>query len=208
MTRRVHIYVEGGGKGSEGKVKLRQGFSKFLEASAEAAQARKGQIRVFPCGSRGSTFDKFCEGLTVDPDVFNVLLVDSEGPVDDVKPWDHLQSNDGWKNPSAADDQCHLMVQVMESWFIADVDALTRFYGQNFNASAIPKDDNVERVDKPRVLSSLDTASRKTQKGEYKKQIKHASKLLSLLDPETVRRRAPHCDRLLKTLGEKVGMAS
>lgn len=206
MTREVRIYVEGGGDGGKGKAAIRRGFSAFLNEFHEAARTRKGGVTVIACGSRNSTFDDFRTGLATNPDAFNVLLVDSEGPVSG-KAWDHLHTRDNWQRPSATDNQCHLMVQTMESWFIADRKALEEFYGQNFNVSAIPKHDDVEQVEKERVSSALKDASRQTKKGEYHK-IRHGSKLLALIDPETVRRKARHCDRLLKTLGEKVGIAS
>lgn len=205
MTK-VRIYVEGGGDGGKGKAAIRRGFGAFLNSFHEAARTRRGGVSVIACGKRKSAFDDFKTGLATHPDAFNVLLVDSEGPVNG-KAWDHLHTRDKWKKPSAADDQCHLMVQTMESWLIADLKALETFYGQNFNASAIPRHDDVEQVEKKRVLSALEDASRQTQKGRYHK-IRHASKLLALIDPETVRRKAPHCDRLLKTLGEKAGISA
>lgn len=206
MTK-VRIYVEGGGDGGKGKAVIRLGFRAFFKAFHEAARKRKGGVTVIACGSRKSAFDDFRAALGMHPAAFCILLVDSEGPVDG-KPWEHLHNRDGWKKPSAADDQCHLMVQTMESWFIADLKALEKFYGQGFNASAIPKHVDVEKVEKKQVSSALRDASRQThEKGRYHK-IRHASKLLERIDPETVRGRAPHCDRLLKTLGEKVGISA
>jgi hypothetical protein len=45
----------------------------------------------------------------------------------------------------------------------------------------------------------LEAATRKTSQGEYHK-TRHAFKLLEILTPETVRAKAPHCERLFATV--------
>jgi len=72
----------------------------------------------------------------------NILLVDAESAVQGY-PWKHLQQTDGWRI-CGSDKCCHLMVQVMEAWLIADKDALKNFYGQKFRKKAIPSRENVE----------------------------------------------------------------
>ena len=53
-----------------------------------------------------------------------VLLVDAEAPVSAPQPLGSTcgTRDDQWTRPQLAQrhDQCHLMVQVMESWFLAD----------------------------------------------------------------------------------------
>ncbi len=78
------------------------------------------------------------------------------GEYETWKPWSLLASRggDGWKKPENADDKdCHLMVQLMETWLIADRETLANYYGQGFNVNAlsnrneielIPKDDNIK----------------------------------------------------------------
>ena len=51
----------------------------------------------------------------------------------------HLMSRDGWNLPDISAERYRLMVQMMEAWLVADRDALSRFYGQRFNANAIPE---------------------------------------------------------------------
>lgn len=63
-------------------------------------------------------------------------------------------------------DQCHLMVQTMEAWFIADADTLAQFYGQHFNRNSLPGAKDVETIDKSRIEKALDAATRHTTKGE------------------------------------------
>ncbi|MHC5728050.1 MAG: DUF4276 family protein, partial [Nostoc sp.] len=65
----------------------------------------------------------------------------------------------------------------------------------------------VETIDKDSLERSLKTATRNTTKGEYQK-IKHASKLLELLDVDKVRKASPSCDRLFTTLTEIMGASA
>ncbi len=191
MVREVRIHVEGGGNGPEGKDQLRRGFGQFFGTLYDAARSKRVKIRTIACGSRGATFDRFSQALIDYPQSFNVLLVDSEEPVNKGRR-EHLIARDGWPLGGTPEEKCHLMVQVMETWLIADTDALRRFYGQGFNANPIPNPANLESVDKSRVLAALREATRKTQKGEYGK-IKHGSGLLAVASSEVVRQHLEHC---------------
>jgi hypothetical protein len=91
----------------------------------------------------------------------------------------------------------------MESWFLADVDALKSFYGKEFKESAIPKNKNVEAIEKERVEKSLKTATVKTQKGEYHK-IEHGTKILELINTKKVRDAALHCQKLFEAILEEI----
>jgi hypothetical protein len=167
--------------------------------------AREHHIRwhVVACGSRQSAFDDFEIALRQHPDAFNVLLVDAEGPVT-RSPWDHLQDRDHWSIQGIPGDHCHLMVQVMEAWIVADIETLRRFYGQGFNANPIPGQEDVESIAKADLERALIQATRNTQKGEYHK-IRHGPKILALVDVNKIRNRAQHCDRMFTTLSNKIG---
>jgi hypothetical protein len=93
------------------------------------------------------------------------------------------------------------MVQAMEAWFLADIDTLKKFYGQGFRENSIPRNLNVEKIDKDSLEPSLKEATRNTVKGEYQK-IQHASKLLELLNVAKVREASHYCDRLFTTLAQ------
>ncbi|MBD2778213.1 DUF4276 family protein [Iningainema tapete] len=198
MVKEIRIYIEGGGDGKNTKALLRQGFSKFFQDIVNQARSQKIAWQIILCGSRNNAFRDFKNALKSHPDAFNVLLVDSEASVKQ-SPWEHLQSRDNWIVPEIDDSHCHLMVQTMEAWFIADVDTLKKFYGQGFKENAILRTINVETIDKDSLASSLTAATCNTSKGEYQK-IKHASKLLEMLDVEKVRKASTHCDRLFTTL--------
>jgi hypothetical protein len=195
----IRIYVEGGGD-KDSKARMRQAFSQFLSASRNAARQQRVQWSVILCGSRDDTFKAFQRDQKLFPGARLFLLVDAEDEVT-TPPREHLMARDPWDLSFATDDQCHLMAQVMESWFVADPDALARFYGQQFGARQIPARKNVEEVPKAEVEAVLKSSTAKTQKGEYHK-IKHGPAILEKLDPDRVRARAPHCERLFQTLAE------
>mgnify|MGYP001499078394 CR=1 FL=1 len=190
----IRLYIEGGGNSKDTKSFLLQGFRGFLRDLVSEARSRRIQWRPVMCGPRQAAFDAFRIALRQHPDALNVLLVDAEGPVQDT-PWRHLGQRDGWECNGWPDDQCHLMTQAMEAWFIADIATLATFYGVGFNPNSIPKNPDVEQVAKIQLETSLKAATRGTQKGESH-QIYHASRLLAVIDATTVRRASRHCDRL------------
>ena len=195
----IRIYVEGGGD-KDSKARMRQAFSQFLREPRERAYLQRRALRVIPCGSRDDTFKAFRAGVRDHPEDRVFLLVDAEQAVAGT-PREHLSARDPWDLSFAGDEQCHLMAQVMESWFLADSAALERFYGQHFGVKQIPARTNVEEVPKTEVEAALKNSTIRTQKGEYHK-IRHGPLILESLDPEKVRARAPHCARLFKMLAE------
>jgi hypothetical protein len=198
-VRELWIFIEGGrSRGS--KDQLRQAFGKFLAGPREAARQKGLHWRIVMCGSRDDAFKAFRHAVRDQPGDHLFLLVDAEGEVAGT-PREHLAARDPWDLSVAEDNQCHLMAQVMESWFLADPEALARFYGQHFGAKQIPARKNVEEVPKAEVEVALKNATAKTQKGEYHK-IRHGPQILESLDPDRVRARAPHCERLFEKLGE------
>lgn len=192
--RRVRIFVEGGGEGAQNRAALRNGFRSFFERSGSRCE-------VVVCGRRDAAFKSWKAALSSEPESFNVLLVDSEGSVSEGTPLSrHLAKSDpSWQLPPGGEGSCHLMVQMMEAWFLADPEALTAYYGQYFGAKALPSRPNVEQIAKADVERSVKEATKRTRKGEYHK-IRHGAELLARIDPEKVRKRAPHCERLLATL--------
>ncbi|MEA5577731.1 DUF4276 family protein [Anabaena sp. UHCC 0451] len=205
MVKEIRIYIEGGGDSKNQKSSLRKGFSKFFLKLVKEATTKNIKWNIIMCGTRNDTFRDFQTALKSHPDAFNILLVDAEAPVNKKSPWEHLKLRDNWNKPAGVDDDnCHLMVQTMEAWFIADIATLKKFYGQGFKESGIPKTTNVETIAKDNLERTLKIASSRTTKGEYHK-IKHASKLLELLDVTKVRQSSPYCDRLFNTLISRIG---
>lgn len=199
----VKIFVEGGGDASSLRAECRHGFSCFF-----AAAGLKGKMpRIVACGTRHDAYDSFCTAIIHGESAF--LLVDSEEALnaayrhdDDPaqwRPWAHLKQRDNWdKPPSALDSDCHLMVQCMETWFIADRKALQTFFGQGFNAKALPAEGNkVESLSKNQIYQALSEATKNCKtKARYGKG-EHSFKILARLAPERVTAASPWAKRLV-----------
>jgi hypothetical protein len=209
----VKLYVEGGGDAASLKTACREGFSKFLEKAGF-----KGRMpRIVACGSRGDAFDSFCTAIRNQE--LAMLLVDSEAPMSALAqpgdaqqpgdrarwlPWQHLQQRqgDGWQKPAGSDDwQCHLMVQCMESWLLADRRTLKEFFGQGYQEGQLPALGNsVECMPKVQVYDALAKATRGCKsKSQYGKG-EHSFKLLGLIDPSKVCEASPWAKRFIESL--------
>jgi hypothetical protein len=194
----IRIYVEGGFEGST-KSNCRRAFGAFLGKVIPPTT-----FRVIASGSRQKVYEDFGTALRQRPGDFVMLLVDSEAVVT-VAAWQHLnqRQDDGWQRPAGAtNDQVHLMVQVMEAWFLADQQALARYYGQGFLRNSLPRQRNIEQIDKERVFAALRHASTRTQKGPYHK-TRHGFELLEVIDPALVRRASTHAEALLTVLTKR-----
>lgn len=195
---RVRIYVEGGFEGST-QSKCRNAFTAFLEKVI-----RPGSFKVIASGSRQKAYEDFRSAVRQHPGDYVVLLVDSETPVT-ATPWQHLNTREGdkWQRPAGvADDQAHLMVQVMEAWFLADQETLSTYYGQRFLRSSLPRRRDIEQIAKNRVFETLHHASRHTQKGSYHK-TRHGFDLLELINPALVRGASRHAENLFAVLNRE-----
>ena len=91
------------------------------------------------------------------------------------------------------------MAVSMETWLVADADRLALYYGQGFQASALPSHAQLERVVKPTLNTGLARATRHTTKGEYSKG-SHSFAVLATLDPAVIERRSPHAKRFFDFL--------
>lgn len=198
MVKEIRLYVEGGGN-KNSRNELRKGFNSFFSELIKKAQDKGIALRTIPCGSRNSTYEDFAKAVEDHRDAFVALLVDSDGPVTQT-PWRHLT----WDPCGRDDDHCHLMVQMMEAWFVADADKLKEFYGRGFNENAIPRDKDIERIEKARLESALREATRHTSKKTYDK-TRDAPKLLALIDAAKVRQASRHCSRVFDILIGQIG---
>ena len=191
----VKVYVEGGGDTKKQKSTFRKGFVTFIEK----AGLKKNMPEITPCGGRNDTFARFkATHAGNNEKVF--LLVDAEAPVAEAEPWQHLKERDGWDRPiGAKDEQCHLMVQFMESWFMADRDALRNYYNGGFREQALSKNPNIEAILKQDVNNSLKSATKDTGKGDYHKG-NHSSGILETLDPAKVMSASPYAKRFIDCL--------
>jgi hypothetical protein len=188
--------VEGGGDAASTKAACREGFCKFFQKITPPGATPK----VVASGGRRKAFDNFCDALRSHPNEVILLLVDSERSVT-TGVWAHLRAKpDRWRRPvGATEEQAHMMVQCMESWFLADKETLKEFYSDGFRVNALPEHANVELVAKDEANSSLKQASKRTQKGEYHK-THHGYRLLEIINPAKVRSASAHAARFFDEL--------
>lgn len=84
----------------------------------------------------------------------------------------------------------------MESWFLADIDALVDYFEMDLR-KALRGNPDVEEIPKRDVLDRLKAATN----GRYHK-TRDAPHLLKRIRPDRVKRAAPHCRRLFDTVVE------
>ncbi|MFT4102278.1 MAG: DUF4276 family protein [Burkholderiaceae bacterium] len=206
----VKLYVEGGGETAALRAACREGFKTFISRAGIERRPR-----IVACGSRQDAYDSFCTAIQNGEDAF--LLVDSEtvvaawhqkGQPDAWQPWAHLKTaqGNGWDKPThSADTDCHLMVQVMESWLLADREALKAFFGQGFKDNALPAASNaIEGIAKPQVYNALAQATSNCKtKSTYGKG-EHSFKVLTQIDPAKVVQASPWAKRFVDELRKKM----
>ena len=190
------LYVEGGGAGSSLRARFREGWREFLRSGGV-----DGKVKVVRGGGREQTYRRFvtaatCAGSGAAP----LLLVDGEAPVAaEHTVWRHLAARDGWTRPDrVGDDQAFLMVQVMETWFLADRGALHAYFGDGFRENAIRAWRDLEDVPKATVFEALERATGSCRQSYAKGRV--SFELLARIDPAHVEAACPHARALLDRL--------
>lgn len=187
MPAEVRIHIEG-------DAKLLPGFRRFFDALYRAG------VKVKLSTGGANAVEDFVSGVRKFPNAVNILLVDADGPhspaaVQEVR----RRINRYAPEIQVADDRLHFMVQVMESWFLADRAVLQAYYGQGFAENRLPANRQVEQIGKEDVISGLEGATRDSGKGRYHK-TRHAPALLERVNPALVRGAAPACEKLFAAL--------
>jgi Domain of unknown function (DUF4276) len=112
--------------------------------------------------------------------------------------------DDQWERlAGASDDQAFLMVQLMETWFLADRDLLRRYFGPDFREEALRQWRALEQVPKATVLAALERATKACPTPYAKGRV--SFELLEGLDPVRVEQACPNAKRLLDCLRELGG---
>jgi len=150
--------------------------------------------RVYACGSRLDAYKNFIIALRQGQNAF--LLVDSEGPIPEQcsSPWEYLSNRvgDAWECPLGANDEhCHLMVQMMESWFFADKETLENVLNK-LPAKLGTKIGQIESLSKDEISRCLGSLG--YDKG------RHSFKILERTDPQKVMQASPWAKRFVDTL--------
>lgn len=191
----LYLYVEGGGDSKEQHARCREGFRKLMEQSG----LRGHMPRIVAGGSRSATYRQFTKAQ-LDSEKISILLVDSEEPITQ-SPWAHVLRRDQWERPSGAtDDQLQFMATCMETWIIADRQALSRFFGANLNEKALLPLNDLEQRRRDEVQETLEQATRPCGPDRQYKKGRRSFQVLASLDPQTLTRYLPHFRRLIDTL--------
>lgn len=196
---KVKIYVEGGGNdNSRLCAELRQGFQSLFISAGFSGKLPS----VVASGSRNDAFSDFETAMKrVKKDEVILLLVDSEDSVTStLTKWEHVQKRDSWNKPTNAnEDNLFFMVECMESWFLADKDALNNFYGKDFHENSLPKTADLESIKKTAIITTLEKATKDTTKGIYGKGA-HSFKVLAVVDAKKVEKHGIHAKDFFKRL--------
>ena len=190
------LYIEGGGDRSKSQAaRFREGWNRFFEKAGVGAR-----VSIVRGGSRTQTFKRFSAAVSQPrPRTIPILLVDSESAVrTGHSVWRHLKEQDGWSPPSGSDDQAFLMVQAMETWFLADRGALRRYFRAGFRENKLRKWPDLEGVPKATVIEALDSATAKCSKRYAKGRV--SFELLEEIDPVRVAEACPHARDLMERL--------
>ncbi|MBW2739435.1 MAG: DUF4276 family protein [Deltaproteobacteria bacterium] len=174
------IYIEGGGDSKQLRSLCRKGFRKLLENCGFTGYMPK----LVACGGRDSAFDdlKIAHANKSNSD-YVAMLIDSEDPLTGSDAWDHLKTRDGWDKPfGSEDDQVLFMTTCMETWIVADRDALTKHYGSELQISALPPLVDLELRSRHDIQNELFRATRDCSNA-YKKG-KRSFDVLEKLSPD------------------------
>lgn len=196
----IKIYIEGGGEGRDLDTRFREAWSKFFKAAGLSGR----MPRPVRGKGRTNTFDLFSTAVqNKQPNELPLLLLDSENEMaPNHTVWEHLKARDGWDKPkNATDEHAYLMVQVMETWLLADVKALYDYFGSNFKPNKIPSWPNLEAVPKQNIFEALDTATAGCSEKQYAKG-KISFELLGKVNPEQVKQQCAHAKQFLDFLAE------
>ena len=196
------ILLEGGDvESSESLGRCREGFRRLLEKCGFSGR----MPRLKACGSRQRAYDNFVTLYERQPSPdYIALLIDSEDPVANTdEPWRHLNQRDGWQRPAAAqDDQVLLMVTCMETWIVADRQALNEHFGNRLQTSSLPPLNNIENRSRQDVQDRLERATRDCP-GPYTKGPK-SFEILGKLNPIVLEQLLPSFRRTRRILSDKL----
>ena len=213
---RCRLYIEGGGRADPDPGQMNR--EAMVDANAEAfrrgwqiffnkAGADGQMLEIAVGGGQQEVFALFNDQLNrytgqAETEPQPLLLVDSEEPIANGNTvWDHLQTRNQhrFQKPTGADDHsAFMMVQAMETWFIADPPALQRFFGSSLDTSAFENLPALETILKEAALNTLQQATLRC--GRHYSKGRRSYGLLAEIDPQTVAAACPHADQLLTYL--------
>lgn len=200
------LFLEGGGTGPDSKglqSRCREGYRMLLEK----CDFRGRMPRLVACGGRGNAFDDFKTAhRNKAPGDYVAMLIDSEDPLADLEAtWEHLRPRpgDNWERPQAAtDDQVLLMTTCMETWIVADREALRKHYGSRLQNSALPPLTDLEARGRHDVQDKLAHATRNCANAYTKG--KRSFQVLAKLTPAVLEEHLPSFVRTRRILNDNL----
>ena len=131
------------------------------------------------------------------------MLIDSEDPLKYSDAWEHLKIRDGWDKPlDSEDDQVLFMTTCMETWIVADQDALAKHYGDKLQESALPSLEDLESRSRHDIQERLSLATRDCSNA-YKKG-KRSFAVLEKLSPDKLELHLPSFVRVKQILEDRL----
>ncbi|MBI5154151.1 DUF4276 family protein [Candidatus Poribacteria bacterium] len=193
------LFIEGGGNTDAVKRQCREAFTElFKKARFEGAMPR-----VVACGSRAQAYKDFVRAVSTRGEgEIAVLLIGSESPVQKgAGKWAHLATGkqDQWSQPNGtSEDDVFLMVQLMETWLLADPSAWKQVLGADFNESKVPDWPDMEAIGKEKILSTISAATSGYTKGAI------SWRVLAHVKPAELETRLPHAADFFQTMQRRV----
>jgi len=202
----AYIYVEGGASGANSKevsIRCQQAFHTLLDRMGFTGR----KPRLVACGGRGSVFDRFCTAHAAQGNGYVAMWIDSEEPMANTEEaWSHLQqvtTVPQWTAPAGAqDDQVLFMTTCMETWIVADRDALHEHFKQALNENPLPALQDLERRSRSDVQDRLENATRNCRNAYAKG--KRSFDVLEKIDPAVLKQHLPSFVRVDRILREKL----
>jgi hypothetical protein len=114
-----------------------------LKEIKEAARSKQWEFEAV--ATNGTPARDYLTALKTHPRAWNVLLLDSDEPLGRSSA--NLLERKGLKGCDR--DRIFWMVQLMESWFFADIEALESYYKRGFKTKAVRGNPEVEKSPKP-----------------------------------------------------------
>lgn len=198
----IKIYIEGEGEGKDMDIRFREAWTRFFKSAGLTGRMPK-PIRG---KGRAHTFDLFSTAIQNGQiDTMPLLLLDSEEKmISDQGVWQHLKALDGWEKPTkSTENHAYLMVQVMETWFLADLPALQNYFGSKFKISKIPAWTDLESQPKQSVFGALSKATSACNEKRYAKG-KISFEILGKINPILVQQKCSQAKRLFDFLATKI----
>ena len=191
----VTIFVEGGGNSKELLSRCREGFSKLIKK-----MEFKRMPKIVACGGRNHAYDMFDTAMKSANDDFSILLVDSEDPIT-LGPWEHLKVRDKWDRPvGAKDDQAQMMVTCMETWIMADHEALRNAFRSCLREGNLFPLNGLEKRSRQELLEALKSSTNDCGKNRGYDKGKRSFQILAILNPKLLEENLPYFKRFRKTL--------